>query len=74
MPTDTKFIKILAKQIDKLRQEKGMSFNEMALACDLEKAQVYRICKNGVNITASTIFKIAKGLDIPAQEIFDFKY
>ena len=74
MPTDAKFIKALAKNIDKLRLEKGLSFQEMALACDMEKAQVYRICKEGINITSVTLLKISKGLEVSISELFNFKH
>jgi transcriptional regulator with XRE-family HTH domain len=74
MSTDAKFVKALAKNIDRIRQEKGFSFQEMALACDMEKAQVYRICKEGINVTAVTLMKIAKGHEVPISELFNFKY
>lgn len=74
MSADEKFIKALGKQIDKIRREKELSFQEMALACEMEKAQVYRICNDGINVTAQTLFKLAKGLKVTVQELFDFKY
>ena len=74
MSTDAKFIKALGKNIDKIRLEKGLSFQEMALACEMEKAQVYRLCKEGINITSVTLLKISKGIDVSIQELFNFKY
>lgn len=74
MSNDARFVKALAKNIDRIREEKGLSFQEMALACDLEKAQVYRICKEGINVTAITLMKISKGFEVPISQLFDFKY
>lgn len=74
MARDEKFIKALGKHIDKLRKEKGLSMAEMALACDMERAQVFKLSKNGLNLTASTLLQVAKGLDVPVSELFNFKY
>jgi transcriptional regulator with XRE-family HTH domain len=64
MPTDTKLIKALSKRINVLRQERNWSFNEMALACDMDKAQVYKICTVGVDLRTTSLNKIAKGCGI----------
>jgi DNA-binding XRE family transcriptional regulator len=72
--TEAKYLKALAKHIDKLRREKGLSFQEMALACDMEKAQVYRLCNEGINITALTARKLAEGLEVTVSDLFDFSY
>jgi transcriptional regulator with XRE-family HTH domain len=74
MSAEEKFIKALGKNIDKYRQAKGLSFQEMALACEMEKSQAYRLCKEGINITSATLFKISKGLDVSVSELFNFKY
>lgn len=64
----------LGKHINKLREERELSFQEMALACDMDKAQVYKLCREGIDIRASTIIKISEGLNIPVSEIFNFKH
>jgi transcriptional regulator with XRE-family HTH domain len=71
---EAKYIKDLGKQIDKIRMEKHLSYNEMALRCEMEKSQAYRLCKTGINITSVTILKISKGLEVSIAEIFNFKY
>jgi len=69
-----KYIRALGKQIDKIRVEKGLSFQQMALECEMDKAQVYKLCTEGINTTAVTLLKISKGLKVPIADLFNFKY
>lgn len=71
MSKNAKYVKALGKQIDKIRREKGLSFQEMALRCDMDKSQAFRICTQGSNITVVTLHKIAKGLGVTIPELFD---
>ncbi len=62
----------LSKHIDKLRTERNLSFQEMADLCEMDKAQVYKICTKGVDLRTTSIAKIAKGLEIPIYGLFEF--
>lgn len=64
-------IEQLSKRIDKLRMEKKLSFQEMADLCDMDKAQIYKICTKGVDLRTTSLAKIAKGLEIPVSRLFD---
>jgi transcriptional regulator with XRE-family HTH domain len=68
----TKYIKALSKHIDKLRQERDWSFQEMANACEMDKSQVYKICTTGVDLRISSIEKLAKGFGITASDLLNF--
>ena len=68
----TKYIKALSKHIDKLRQDRNWSFQEMANACEMDKAQVYRICTVGVDLRVSSIEKLAKGFNITSSQLLNF--
>lgn len=70
--TQDKFLKSFAKHLDKLRQRKGFSFQEMANACEMDKAQVYKMCTKGTDLRATSIVKLAKGLGVAVEEIFNF--
>ncbi|MBI4930847.1 MAG: helix-turn-helix transcriptional regulator [Bacteroidetes bacterium] len=74
MQENDKFLKALGKNIDRIRKEKKISFQEMSYRCDIEKSNLVKIAKHGENITANTLYKISKGLDVPLKTIFDFKY
>lgn len=68
-----KHIQSFGKHINKLREDRNLSFQELANACDMDKAQIYKICTQGVDVRFSTIIKLAGGLKISEKELFDFK-
>ena len=72
MATREKIVKALSKRINSLRQARGMSYQGMASACDIDKAQAYNICTSGVDLRTSSLMKIAKGFDISLSELMDF--
>lgn len=55
--------------VRKLRQEKGMTLEELAYASEIELSQVHRIEKGKQNLYLSTIDAIAKGLEISIGEL-----
>lgn len=68
-PND-KFLISLGKRIRKLRLEKGLSMDELALECDLEKSQIYRIENGKISSQVKTINLIAEGLQVSLSELF----
>ncbi|MDN5212576.1 helix-turn-helix transcriptional regulator [Fulvivirgaceae bacterium BMA12] len=70
--TQRDFLKAVGRNIDQIRKEKGLSFQEMADRCNLEKSSLVRLAGQGTNITMATLYKIAKGLQVPVREIFEF--
>ncbi len=52
-----------------LRQERGLTLEELAYACDIELSQVHRIEKGKTNLSLSTIEAIAKGLELSIGEL-----
>jgi transcriptional regulator with XRE-family HTH domain len=68
----TKYLKALSKHIDKLRQDRSWSFQQMANACEMDKAQVYKICTDSVDLRVSSIEKLAKGFGITSSELLNF--
>jgi len=55
--------------IKALRVERGLSQEEFAHACEVDKVFLYRI-ESGINQpTITTLFKIANGLEIPCSEL-----
>ena len=74
MLDNEKFLKALGKNIDKIRKEKGLSFQEMAHRCDIEKSNLVKLTSLGTNITVTTLYKISKGLELPISKIFTFPH
>ena len=71
MDVNEEFLKSLGKRIDALRKEKGLSFQELAIRSEMEKANLVKLTTQGKNITVNTLYNIAKGLDVELKEIFD---
>lgn len=69
---DEKGIKSLGKHIKKLRLEQKASQAQIAFEAGISREQLGRIEAGKINTSVSNIFAIAKALDIPAKELFDF--
>ncbi len=72
MTEQQRFLKNAGRNIDKKRKEQGLSFQELALRCDIEKSNLVKLTSQGTNITISSLYKIAKGLNIPPNELLKF--
>jgi transcriptional regulator with XRE-family HTH domain len=72
MSEQQKFLKSLGKHIDKVRKKQGLSFQELSLRCDIEKSNLVKLTSQGTNITVSSLYKIAKGLDVHVSELLKF--
>lgn len=62
----------VGKQIQKLRESKGLSQQDLAAKCNFEKSNMSRLETGRVNPTLSTLEKVAKALDVPIAELFRF--
>jgi len=58
--------------LKKLRELKGLSLRALAANCELDDSQISKIENGKTNIQLSTIFELAKGLEIEAKELLDF--
>jgi transcriptional regulator with XRE-family HTH domain len=72
MSEHQKFLKNLGRHIDKIRKQKGLSFQELALRSEIEKSNLVKLSSQGTNITVVSLSKIAKGLDVPVHELLKF--
>lgn len=63
----------LGKNIQKYRRIAALSQEKLAELIDKSRNAVGMIERAEVDTHASTLFKIAKALDINMQELFDFK-
>jgi len=70
---DEQGISLLAKKLKEVRTKKGFTQEELAYESELTLSQIARIETMKTNPTVSTIFKIARTLDVNVSELFDFK-
>ena len=68
--TEEEFLILIGNNITRLRKKKEITSNELALNCDMEKSNMIAIEKGRRNVTAKTLFKIAKELDCEVKDFF----
>ena len=61
----------LSARIEKLRRERGLKQEQLAAKAGLHRAYFWDI-ENGRNISIKTAYKIARALDVPLKDLFDF--
>ncbi len=69
---DEEGLKLLAERLKQLRKEKYITQEELAFRSELTLSQIARIETVKINPTVSTMFRIAKALDVSLSELFDF--
>ncbi|MCU6434203.1 helix-turn-helix domain-containing protein [Undibacterium sp. Jales W-56] len=56
--------------LKKLRQEKGLSQEQLGLIAELDRTYISGIERGVRNVSLANIFRIAKALDVPAAALF----
>jgi transcriptional regulator with XRE-family HTH domain len=59
--------------IKKLRDDRKLPLREFATKCELDYSQISKIENGKTNIQLSTIFELARGLEVEPKELLDFK-
>lgn len=62
----------LGAKIEELRSSKNFGVREFALIAEIEHHQLINIEKGRVDLRLKTLRKIAIGLDVEIQELFNF--
>lgn len=70
---DQEGLELLAKRLKEIRAEKKISQEELAYRSEITLSQIARIETIKINPTVSTIFKIARALNVTPSEIFNFE-
>jgi transcriptional regulator with XRE-family HTH domain len=61
------------KNLKALRNDAKLSQEDLANDCDISISQIGRIERGEINTTISTLFVLAKALNIEVRDLFDFK-
>ncbi|MCQ6957623.1 helix-turn-helix domain-containing protein [Mucilaginibacter aquariorum] len=61
------------KHLRFLREERSLSLRELSSRCELDSSKISKIENGKTNLQLSTIFELAKGLEIEAKKLLDFK-
>lgn len=67
-----KFQYLLGLRIKQLRSENKLSLRQLSQKCDLDYSDIGKYEKGEVNIQLSTIYELAKGLEVHPKKLFDF--
>jgi transcriptional regulator with XRE-family HTH domain len=71
---DEQYLKAFGENLRRLRKEKGLSQAQLEFESEVSKNQLGNIERGEVNTTISTIFMIARALDVHPQKLFDFDF
>lgn len=69
-----RYIKAFGENLKEIRQGKKLSQEDLAFKAGLTLSQVGRIERGKINTSISTIYTIAKALEIESFELFRFNF
>jgi transcriptional regulator with XRE-family HTH domain len=69
---NNEFLIAFGKNLKKFRKEKGFTQEKLAFSIGVEISQISRIERGILNTSISTAEAIAKALEIPLKDLFDF--
>lgn len=64
-------IKLIAQNIKKIRISKGLSVQEVAYRCDIERSNLSRLEAGKTNMTIKTICLICSALNVEITEVIN---
>ena len=67
------FLKRIGRNIKAIREKKGITQTELADLCGYERSTLNRIEAGGSNVTAKTLLKIAKALEVDSSDLLKMK-
>lgn len=62
----------VGKRIKELRQKKGLSQEEFAFRCDLDRTYITSLERGKRNVSLTNLEKIAKAFEMTLSEFFNF--
>ena len=71
--TKQKFVEAFGKKVEEVRLSKKLSLRQLSQNCDVDHSDISKIEKGERNIRITTLFDLAKGLDIHPRELLDFE-
>jgi transcriptional regulator with XRE-family HTH domain len=70
---NTAYIEAFGKHVKSLRLARKLSREVVAAKAEIETMQIYRIEKGRVNTTISTLYAIARALEVTPSEMLNFE-
>lgn len=66
------FMKAFGENLKRLRNKANLSQEDLANDCDISISQIGRIERGEINTTISTLFVLARALNIEVKDLFYF--
>jgi transcriptional regulator with XRE-family HTH domain len=66
------YLILIGKNITRIRKKRGLTSKELGYQCDMEKSNLIPIEKGRINVSATTLLKIAEALEVDVKEFFEF--
>jgi transcriptional regulator with XRE-family HTH domain len=67
------YVEAFGKHLAKLRKERKLSQEALAIEADIPLSQIGRIERGEINTTISTVYALAQALSIHPKDLLDFK-
>jgi transcriptional regulator with XRE-family HTH domain len=71
--SDAQGLQAFATQLKAVRAKHGFTQQQLSFEADLTLSQIARIETAKINPSLSAIFAIARAMNVPLSELFDFK-
>ena len=69
---EIEFVKAFGANLRRIRLSKDITMQELAFNTEMDYSQISRIEHGKINTRISTANILAKALDVPVKELFDF--
>ncbi len=66
--TEKEYLAKIGANINQFRKKRGITINELALRCEVEKSNLIPILKGRNNVTFKTLYKVAVALEVDVKE------
>jgi transcriptional regulator with XRE-family HTH domain len=64
--------KRFGSHLKSLREKRGLSLRDLSARCELDSSKISKMENGQTNLQLSSIFELAKGLEMNAKDILDF--
>lgn len=68
--SESDYLIFIGKNITRIRKQKGLTIKELGFRCDMEHGNLIPIEKGRINVTFSSLYKIAAALEVDVKEFF----
>jgi transcriptional regulator with XRE-family HTH domain len=72
--TKAEFRLLFGSQLEKLRNQKGLSLRSLAQRCDIDHSDIAKIEKGKIDIQIGTVMELSKGLNVHPRDLFNFDF